>query len=175
MAGKVFRQINRVIDWISYVFLVISGVLTLIMVFTATYGVVRRYIFNSPEPYSYEISIIFLLFTFIFAISSVERLNEHIRVDFFSNRLPERIQHIILNILAPLIGLVFVYVLVRGGLNIALFSLQIGEISTSALAEPLFLIKLMIPICYTLLALVLIIKLCKGFTTLFLRKSKQES
>ena len=123
MAGGVKQKVDRIIERLSHYFLVLSGILIVIMMLAATYGVVRRYVFNSPEPYSYEISTMFLLISFVFAISAVERLSRHIRVDFVSSRLPERVQHIIINVIAPIMGLFFAFMLTWKGLDVSLFSL----------------------------------------------------
>ena len=56
--------IDKVIDRLSRGSLLISAAMILIMVFATTYGVIRRYAFNSPDQYSYEISMIFLLLSF---------------------------------------------------------------------------------------------------------------
>jgi len=159
-------KIYKIIDKASHVFLVLSGILIVIMMFTATYGVVRRYVFHSPEPYSYELSTMFLLFSFVFAISAVEKLNRHIRVDFISSHLANRLQHIVLNIIAPIMGLFFAFVLTWQGMEVSLFSLKIGEVSSSSWREPLFPIKLMVPIGYALLLLVLLTRIYKGFASL---------
>ena len=166
MTSKVKQKADKVVEKASHAFLVLSGILIVIMMFSTTYGVVRRYVFNSPEPYSYEISTMFLLFSFVFAISAVERLGRHIRADFVSSRLPERVQHIILNVIAPIMGLFFAFMLTWKGLDVSLFSLKIGEVSSSSWREPLFPIKLMVPIGYALLILVLLTRVYKGFALL---------
>ena len=160
------KKLDQIIEKASHISLVLSGILIVIMIFTATYGVARRYVFNSPEPYSYEISTMFLLFSFVFAISAVERLNRHIRVDFISSHLSERTQHVILNIIAPIMGLFFAIMLTWKGIEVSLFSLKIGEVSSSSWREPLYPIKFMVPVGYALLILVLLCKICKGFTSL---------
>jgi len=164
---------EKVIDKASHIFLVLSGMLIVIMMFTATYGVVRRYAFNNPEPYSYEISIMFLLFSFVFAISAVERLGRHIRVDFVSSHLSQHAQHIIVNIIAPIMGLFFAFFLTWKGVEVALFSLEIGEVSSSSWGEPIFPIKLMVPIGYALLLLVLLARVYNGFAYLRSRADKK--
>ena len=166
MTNKVKQKVDRIIERASHAFLVLSGILIVIMMFSATYGVVRRYAFGSPEPYSYEISTMFLLFSFVFAISAVERLGRHIRVDIVSSRLPESAQHVILNIIAPIMGLFFAYILTWKGVEVSLFSLQIGEVSSSSWREPLFPIKIMVPVGYTLLVLVLLARIYRGFAYL---------
>lgn len=166
MVSEVKGKIDNIIDKASHVFLVLSGTLIVIMMFTATYGVVRRYVFHSPEPYSYELSTMFLLFSFVFAISAVEKLDRHIRVDFISSRLSKRAQHIVLNIIAPFMGLFFATILTWQGIDVALFSMQIGEVSSSIWREPLFPIKLMVPLGYALLLLVLLARIYKGLASL---------
>ncbi|MFH1647247.1 MAG: TRAP transporter small permease subunit [Chloroflexota bacterium] len=166
MTGDVRQKIDRFIEGASHAFLVLSGILIVVMMFTATYGVARRYAFHSPEPYSYEISTMFLLFSFVFAVSAVERLGRHIRVDFISSHLPERLQHILLNIVAPLMGLFFVFILTWQGLEVALFSLKIGEVSSSTWREPLFPVKIMVPIGYALLLLVILARIYRGISRL---------
>jgi TRAP-type mannitol/chloroaromatic compound transport system permease small subunit len=166
LVSEVKGKIDKIINRASHIFLVLSGVLIVIMMFTATYGVVRRYAFHSPEPYSYELSTMFMVFTFVFAISAVERLDRHIRVDFISSHLSGYWQHIILNIIAPIMGLFFTFVLTWQGLDVALFSLKIGEVSSSSWREPLFPIKLMVPVGYALLGLVLLTRIYKGIASL---------
>ena len=166
MANKVRQTIDHIIERASHLFLVLSGILIVVMMFSATYGVVRRYAFNSPEPYSYEISTIFLLWSFVFAISAVEKLGRHIRVDFISSHLPERGQHIILNIIAPIMGLFFGFMLIWKGIDISLFSLQMGEVSSSTWKVPLFPIKIMVPIGYAVLFLILLTRIYKGIASL---------
>ena len=166
MVSEVKDKIDKAVDKASHVFLVLSGILIVIMMFTAVYGVVRRYAFHNPEPYSYELSTMFMVFTFVFAISAVERLGRHIRVDFISGRLSDRAQHIILNIIAPVMGLFFVFILTWQGIDVAVFSLKIGEVSSSSWREPLFPIKLMVPIGYFLLFLILLTRIYKGFNSL---------
>ena len=68
MSEGMLDKTDRALERISNFFAVLSGVLVLLMAFTATYGVIRRYAFKSPEPYSYELSTMFLLWTFVLAL-----------------------------------------------------------------------------------------------------------
>ena len=162
MENKVKYTPDFIIERLSRFFLIIAGLLTLLMVFTATYGVFRRYALNSPEPYSYELSTMFLLFSFVLAVACVERYNRHIRVDFVSSRVPEIIEFIILNILGPIAGLFVAVMFTWKGFDVAVYSLQIGEVSSSTWGVPLFPIKIVIPIGYGMLVLVLLSKLYFG-------------
>ena len=92
--------------------------------------------------------------------------NSSLAADFISGRLPERIQHVIVNIIAPLMGLFFAFMLTWKGVDVALFSLKLGEVSSSSWREPLFPIKIMVPVGYTLLVLVLLTRIYKGLASL---------
>ncbi|MBN2060611.1 MAG: TRAP transporter small permease [Deltaproteobacteria bacterium] len=154
--------IRKITDWIngaSSIFILLSGILTVLMSFVATYGVVRRYVFNKPEPYSYELSMILLLWTFVLGISYVEREDSQLRVDFFQALMPEKIGFFISMILSRLIGLFFGVVLTWKGWQLAMYSLRVSEKSTSIWSVPLFPVKILVPIGYGLLSLVLLVKL----------------
>jgi TRAP-type C4-dicarboxylate transport system permease small subunit len=172
LASKVIRAVDSAIERAGNIGLVLSGFILVIMVFLATYGVVRRYIFDSPEPYSYELSMVGMLWSFVLAVGALERQRRHIRVDFVSGRLPLKAQSILLDIIAPVIGLFFCYLLAWQGLEVSLFSLSISEVSSSAWAIPLFPVKIVIPVGYGLLCLTLLTILIRGVASLFVGSKK---
>lgn len=160
------NKIDRLLERISNFFAVLSGILVLLMAFTASYGVIRRYLFKSPEPYSYELSTIFLLWTFVLALAYLEKLDGHLRVDFFVVLLPKKIRLFLLNVIGPLLGLIFCSVLTWEGFRAAMYSFEIGEKSMSVWAVPLFPVKIIIPAGYGLLCIVLVLKIIRGFISL---------
>jgi len=153
------NKADRVIERVSYAFTILSGILIVLMSFIASYGVIRRYVFKSPEPYSYELSMMFLLWTFVLALAYLEKLDGHLRVDFFVALLPKKIRNFFLNVIGPLIGFIFCVVLTYEGWTVAMYSLEIGEKSMSVWAVPLFPVKIVIPIGYGLLCIVLLLKI----------------
>jgi TRAP-type C4-dicarboxylate transport system permease small subunit len=161
---------DYIIDRLSRFLLVISGVMIVLMVFTSTYGVCRRYFLHSPEPYSYEISTMFLLWSFVLAVAAVERYDRNIRVDFVSNRVSERARHVILSIVAPAAGLFVCSMFSWQGFAAAMYSLKIGAVTMTAWKAPLFPIKIVIPVGYAVLCLVLLAKLYSGIATLARRE-----
>ena len=163
MSQGILDRADRVLDRVSNFFAVLSGILVLLMAFTASYGVIRRYLFRSPEPYSYELSTMFLLWTFVLALAYLEKLDGHLRVDFFVVLLPKKLRLFLLNVVGPLLGLVFCSVLTWEGWTVAMYSLEIGERSMSVWAVPLFPVKILIPAGYGLLCLVLVLKIIRGF------------
>jgi TRAP-type C4-dicarboxylate transport system permease small subunit len=166
LVKKIRRISDQLIERASYFFLVLGGALIVIMALLTSYGVIMRYAFNNPEPYSYEFNMIFLVLCFVLAVPAVDRLGRHIRVDIVPTHLPQGTQDILLNIVGPIIGLVFCIVLVWKGGTDAWYALQIGQKSSSAWAAPLFPTKAIIPIGYGLLCLVLLARLCGGIASL---------
>ncbi|MFC1838313.1 TRAP transporter small permease subunit [Thermodesulfobacteriota bacterium] len=166
MSHSFLKKADLIIERVSNFFALLSGILIVLMAFTASYGVIRRYFFKSPEPYSYELSTMFLLWTFVLALAYLEKLDGHLRVDFFVVLLPEKIRRFLLNVFGPLMGLVFCSVLTWEGWKVAMYSLEIGEKSMSVWAVPLFPVKIIIPIGYGLVSVVLVLKIIRGFIEL---------
>jgi TRAP-type mannitol/chloroaromatic compound transport system permease small subunit len=136
------------------------------MGFAISYGAIRRYAFNSPEPYSSEFSTMCLLFGATFGIVSVQWLRRNIRVDLIPRYFPERMQIIVLDIIGPILGLFYVVIVTWQAWRAGLYSLNIGEVSMSIWSEPLWPMKLLVPIGWSLLGIVLIAQLARGIVTL---------
>jgi TRAP-type C4-dicarboxylate transport system permease small subunit len=162
MFREFISKSDKLIERVSNAFTVLSGVLIVLMAFLASYGVIRRYIFESPEPYSYELSMMFLLWTFVLALAYLEKLDGHLRVDFFVVLLPKRIRAFLLSVVGPVAGFIFCAVLTWEGWTVAMYSLETGEKSMSIWAVPLFPVKIVIPIGYGLLCIVLLLKIIQG-------------
>jgi len=159
---KIFLKIDLIIERVGDWGLVSSGVLILLMSFLSTYAVGRRYLLNNPEPYSYEVSTIFLTACVVFAISGLQRHKRHLRVDFISNYMPGNVQGILLDILGPILALVYVTIITWQSLDNAMYSFNIGETSQSVWEEPLYPTKFLIPIGSFWLVLVLLAQLTRG-------------
>ena len=162
MGKKFLQALDRVIERASYIALLFSGVLILVMSWLSTYGVTRRYAFHDPEPYSYELSTIFLVACVMLAIAGVQRLGRQIRVDFISVRLSETMQGVLLNIVGPVLALFYVVLLTWQSWDAAWYSMIIGETSQSVWREPWWPTKMVVPVGAGLLCLVLIAQLCRG-------------
>jgi len=160
---KIDRAIERVGDW----GLVGSGVLIMLMSFLSTYAVGRRYLLNNPEPYSYEISTIFLTACVVFAISGLQRHKRHLRVDFIANFMSKNKQDILLDIVGPVLALVYVIIITWQSLDNAIYSFSIGETSQSVWEEPLYPTKFLIPLGAFWLVLVLLAQLTRGITNAY--------
>lgn len=172
---RVMQRLDHWIDRASHLLMLVSGILILLMAWVETYGVVKRYVFHAPDPFAYELSTMFLLFCGVLAVAGVERLDRHVRNDMLASRFPQRMKVIVLNTIFPLLALVFCAVLTWKSVGNALYALQIGQVSQSPWALPLAPIKMVIPLGYTLLCLVLIGKFCQGIALLKGSKSQNET
>ena len=172
MVKRVIQILDRIIERASNIALLVSGILILVMAWLSTYGVTRRYALNDPEPYSYEISTIFLLACVVLAIAGVQVLGRQLRVDFVANRFPEGVQDILLNVVVPVLALFYVVILTWQSWDTAWYSLQIGETSQSAWEEPLWPTKMTVPVGAGLLCLVLLAQLSRGVAS-FIRRVRK--
>lgn len=166
MAKKIVLKLDRIIEVVSSWGLMASSIVILLMAFLATYGVGRRYILDDPEPYSYEISTIFLVACVLLAISALQRNRRHLRVDFLANFMSLKVQGILMDIVTPVLALVFVSIITWQSWEIFSYSFSIGETSQSAWEEPLWPTKLLVPVCMFWLCLVLIAQLVRGIVAL---------
>jgi len=171
---KVLQIIDRTIDRICDLGLVSGGILILVMSLLSTYGVGRRYLLHSPEPYSYELSTMLLVACVVIAVAGLQRHGRHLRVDFVAIFLPASVQSILINIVTPVLALFYVVIVTWQSWNSALYSMSIGETSQSSWEEPLFPIKLLVPIGMALLCLVLAAQLSRGIASLIQIIMKKE-
>ena len=151
------QKVDRWGSALTNFLLLVSGSLIMLMAWLQSYGVVKRYIFKSPDPLAYEFSTMFLLFCGILAFAGVEKLNLNVRNDLVASRFSEKAK-IVLSTIFPVLALVFVYILIWKSLGDAMHALEIHQVSQSPWAIPLAPLKFIIPVCYTLLALVLVEK-----------------
>ena len=156
------KAADRVIERLSRIAAILSGLLVLIMGFSSTYATLRRYVFLSPEPYSYEVNIIFLLGCVVFAIAGVQLYRRQLRVDFVSNHFSEGVQDFLINVIGSLMGIFVIVLLIWKSWDAAWYSFTIGETSQSVWREPLFPIKVMVPIGASLLLLVILSQFTHG-------------
>lgn len=89
------RTIVRVIDSISEWTGKTARWLAVALVLVVTYGVIKRYVFNAPELWPYEVSIMLGSAVYILGLSYTHRYDRHVRVDVIYAHLPPRWRGII--------------------------------------------------------------------------------
>jgi TRAP-type C4-dicarboxylate transport system permease small subunit len=159
MFRKMFHLFESITKNVSKAFVIVAGIELILMVFITTYGVVMRYFFRAPEPISYEICTIFMVWTFMLALPEVERLDEHLHADIFIQYAPESVRNFLKKIITPIMGIIFSTVLTWKGWDVAMYSLSINEKSYSEWGEPIFPTKIVIPFGYALVVFILIVRL----------------
>lgn len=162
LISKAAQTLDSILERVVYYAIYVAGVITLLMAWVTTFGVVMRYAFRSPEHFSYEIGILCLISSVSLALGYIQRQGRNLRVDFVSNYFPLKVQDALLNIFVPLIALFYTILLTRESWGDALYSLSIGERTYSAWAPPVGPMKLMVPIGAGLLSIVLLFQLIRG-------------
>ena len=158
----IILKLDSIIERVSNWGLLSSGILILVMAFLSTYAVARRYLLHSPEPYSYELSTIFLTYCVVLSVSGLQRAKRHLRVDFIANYFSPTVQIIFIDIIGPILALFYVSIVTWQSWIIALYSFGVSETSQSVWQEPLWPTKFIIPITMFWLCLVLIAQLIRG-------------
>lgn len=164
---KIVRILDKIIGIVSKIALLVGGLLLLAMAINVTYGVVTRYAFNSPSVVAIELTKILMIPALVLAVSYVQRYDRHLRVDFLSSRFPWRVRQALLEIIVPVAALFVTYVLVWKGWEAATYAYFINETSYASWREPLWPVKMTIPIGYALLFIVIVAQLLRGIATLF--------
>jgi C4-dicarboxylate transporter, DctQ subunit len=164
---KIGRLLDKVIDTLSRAALLIGGLLLMAMAVAVTYGVLARYVFNRPSPYAMDLTKILMIPALVLSVSYVQRYRRHLQVDFIATHLPEKVRLIVLDILVPLMALFVGFILVWKGWESMAYSYSIHETSFSTWAEPLWPVKLSIPIGYGLLCIVIVGQLIQAVAQLF--------
>lgn len=87
------KGLLHLVDRLSELVSRIGMVLVLGLVVAMFYEVVARYLFNAPTRWSYDISYMFNAGIFLLGSAYTLSINQHIRIDFLSQKLPLRAQH----------------------------------------------------------------------------------
>jgi TRAP-type mannitol/chloroaromatic compound transport system permease small subunit len=98
----------------------------------------------------------------VFAVAGLQRQRRHLRVDFIAERLPLGLEGLLVNIVTPVMALFYVGIICWQSWDNAIYSMSIWETSQSSWEEPLFPVKMMVPVGMALLCLVLVSQLIQG-------------
>ena len=131
---------KRIIEWIdriSYYGALLSGLLTLLLVFIITYGVVVRYVFNAPQSWPMEVSTYVFCAITIFATAYCLQRDGHVRVDVIRLYYPQKLKSILDMLTFPLIVLLG-YILCWFSAQEAYLAYAKGKTSSTALGLPLW-------------------------------------
>ncbi|HWJ02843.1 MAG TPA: TRAP transporter small permease [Verrucomicrobiae bacterium] len=145
--------------WKIYSFLedIISGGLLVTGVTIIFYGVMMRYVFNSPKSWVDEISQYLIIWGTLIGTSVALRDDHHIKVDMLFDRFPLRVQYFV-TLFAHVVGTVFSIFIAYNGMKLVQFTLNTGQKSTDV-GIPLYIVYSILPLFGVLLTIRFVAKL----------------
>lgn len=137
--------IRKFINGINKIAFVFSMFLFFIMALSITYGVIARYVFNSPSIWVTEVSGYFLVGTSLLSAGYTLRKGGHIRIDSLDQVLPKTIRRIFY-FLSHTVILIFALILTWEGILMAYNSYISNWKASTMLNTPLYIPQLFIPL-----------------------------
>jgi len=148
MLEKIFRKIDIINDFMGRM----MAYVVIFVVFVITYGVVLRYVFKSPSPLLFELTIYPLAAVYALGAGYALLYDAHVKVDVFLQKLSPKSKQILLIITFP-IFVVFCMALIWGGYQWAWQSYLMNETTGSDWGLKLYPYKFSLPVGATLLLL----------------------
>ena len=142
----------------------LSGIFILIMGLIVTYEVIMRYVFSSPTTWVLEISIYMNIACVFLALGYTLRDKMHILIDTLTSRFSSR-NRSLLHLINLILGLVYCFVLTWKGLELAINSYRLGEVSPTVLHVPVVFPYSFIALGGGLLVLEFIVQIMEGIST----------
>jgi TRAP-type mannitol/chloroaromatic compound transport system permease small subunit len=160
-AKRVLQVLSLWLDRVVHFFWYFAGTLITLMAFVTGYGVFTRYVLRNPDPYTYEIDSILMLACVVFAIAHTQKLGRHLRIDILDRSVPETLRTFLINVIGPAIGLIFCAALTWKSWQTAWSALQTGEVTRGTWVIPTYPIRMMVPLGFGLLCLVLLAQILR--------------
>jgi len=154
---RIVAAFCRLIDAISEKIGKVVSFLILILSFALVYEVVARYVFNKPTQWAHELGMFMFGSACMLAGAYVLLHKAHVNLDLLYSRVTRRKQAILDLITAPVFFFVTILI-IWYGMDFALNSWKILEISSSPWHPPYYPVKTIIPIAALLLLLQGVVK-----------------
>ncbi|WP_111412482.1 TRAP transporter small permease [Billgrantia lactosivorans] len=156
-------SVNALRSW-DGLMAVLRGASILMLVFmalTICYDALMRHAFSAPTSWSLEINSFLLVYLAVMGAAEAQRNEAHIRIEFFADKMPLRLQALI-GVITGLLGATFSFIMVwRGGI-MTMQAFEYGERVSSALGTPTGIPYAMLPIGFGLLGLQFLIDVCRS-------------
>ncbi len=143
-----FRYIDRLSELSGY----ISGVLILFSMLTVCYGVLLRYVLGISTVWQLELSTYFLMFAAFVGGAYGLKHGDHVGINLFVERLPEKAQ-LYVRLLASVLGFLFIVAVALIAYTLWWETTESGRTSGTAWNVPLTYPYLIVPLGMTLIAL----------------------
>ena len=136
--GSIVKRWDGLEKWIA-------GVLMIFALCLSFYSVVARYVFHWSLDWSDEIAVYAVIWAIFFGVSSLIKIDEHVRVDILISHFSQKRQNI-LHFYHTLLGLAFIVVVAWGGYLLVQKAYATGITSESHLKFKMYLPYLVMPI-----------------------------
>ncbi len=143
---------NRWLGWIVRAANLLSAFCVLILMVLVIADIFGRYLFNSPVPMTYEVGSFLMVFVVFLGLAYTQRMGAHIRVEFFTLRLPARVRAV-LDVVASGLGLLLYTIIVYQSTIWAWKSWQVGDYVSGLINIPRWPSQFMVPLGAALLSL----------------------
>jgi len=170
---KFVRNVCRTIDLINYWTGTLCSYVIFLMVLMMTYEVICRYLFNAPTVWSGELSQYALCVISMLGGGYAILLDEHVRVDILYQRFSTKRQAAI-DLCTWWLVLVFCFVLVWKGGEMAVESYLKGEKSMGFINFPMYPSLAMIPIGACLMLLQAVARITRNVLTLVTEENENK-
>lgn len=157
------RSLTKIIDGIVEKQSEISSLLMVALVLFMCHEVGRRYFFNAPTIWGLELTTFIFGVHFVLGFGYTEKYEGHVRVDIFSSKFPQKVQDILYLVLTTCVTLPLVAMMSIWAWDNAITSTKITEKLSSAWAPPIWPVKLLMALGFTLLFLQVLSNLIKRF------------
>lgn len=117
-----------VIDGLTRVLGAVTMVMTAALVAVMSYEMVVRRGFNAPTLWAFDISYMLSGLIFVMAVPYALLHNEHVRIDFLSSRMPDRLQHAVNLLLYAGLFLPCIYMIATTAVDAAVKAYVTGEV-----------------------------------------------
>ena len=157
---------GRVIDRLGKAAAALAALAILAMVLLMTVGVFFRYVIGHPLAWIDEAVGYVLVFTVMLGVADVMRRGENIRVDLLVEPLRPRLRRVV-EAGGLLAALVFAIALTWLGIDMVLFSYDVGITTAGEIDIPSAWVQVALPLggaMLTLATLVRLLRLCRGET-----------
>lgn len=111
-----------VLDKISMLDTIISASLLSIIVILMSYGVITRYVFNSPSSWVEEVSLALFVWMTFMGASALMRTDELVRIDYLVHKIPAAAANILDNLIRPLVVIFALAFMLYWGFKLLPFS-----------------------------------------------------
>jgi TRAP-type mannitol/chloroaromatic compound transport system permease small subunit len=152
------RNIYRKICLFALIPVAVAIFIQMLYVFINVFG---RFTINLPVAGAMEASAEMMIYIVFLSIAYIQTVEGHVRIDFVLPRLGNRTRYIF-DIVAFLIGIVFIGFIVWYATPVALHSIKIGETSWGSVEFPLYPQRIVVVLGSFMLMIQLILDVCKA-------------